>query len=239
MRIFLLVITGFEDSFRKIDDMRRKQCKKYNIPVLFLYNGSPPEGFTLREDERLLPGVQHHVPGQFIKFHLGMRDIFSKYNIEDFDYIIRCTSAGFIDFNKLPMLLSYLPKKRCHAGRFFWNDYGVYMSGPCMIFSSDVAYKFAQKTDYHERVFQHSDDVMISQAVRENADFCDLNFFWTNLEGQTEMPTPQSILPLKPYNVIFRVKNYMLHDDKPEFKKEDGLAIDLRYWELLSELTGC
>ena len=108
MRVFLLVITGFEESFRKMDDMRRKQCKKYNIPVVFLYNGTPPEGFQVREDERLLIDVKNHVPGQFIKFHLGMRDIFSKYSIDDFDYIIRCTSAGFIDFNKLSFSLMIL-----------------------------------------------------------------------------------------------------------------------------------
>jgi hypothetical protein len=238
MRIFLLVITGFEESFRKIDDIRRRQCEKYNIPVLFLYNGIPPEGMVLRDDERLLP-VQNHVPGQYIKFHLGMKEIFSRYKVDDFDYVVRCTSAGFIDFNKLPMLLSYLPKKRCHAGRFVWNDYGVYMSGPCMLFSSDVAYKFAQKDTYHPRVFEHSDDVMISREVRDYADFCDLNFFWTNLEGKTEMPTRDTILPLHPSNVIFRVKNYMLHKGMPEFTKEKGLAIDLRYWELLSELTDC
>jgi hypothetical protein len=236
MRIFLLVITGFEESFRQIDNMRREQCKKYNIPALFLYNGTPPPGMKFRDDERLLP-VEGHIPGQYIKFHLGMKEIFSKYKVEDFDYIVRCTSAGFIDFNKLPMVLSYLPKTRCHAGKFRWNDYGIYMSGPCMIFSSDVAKKFADTDTYHERVFQHSDDVMISRAVREHAEFCDLDFFWTNLEGKTEMPS--RLERLEPWNVIFRVKNYMLHDDMPEFKKEHGLAIDLKYWQLLSEATGC
>lgn len=239
MRIFLLVITGYEESFRKIDEIRRKQCQKYNIPVLFLYNGTPPEGMTLRADERCLETIEKHIPGQYIKFHFGLKEIYTRHTEDDFDYIIRCTSAGFVDFNKLPTILSYLPKKRCHAGRYMWNDYGVYMSGPCMIFSSDVAYKFAMDDQYHPRVFSHSDDVMIGRAVREHADFSDLSFFWTNLEGQTEMPTHQSILPLKPWNIIFRVKNYMTHEDKPEFTKEKGFAIDVRYWELLSELTGC
>lgn len=238
MRIFLLVITGFEESFRKIDNIRRRQCKKFNIPVLFLYNGTPPEGMKLREDERIMP-IESHIPGQYMKFHQALEEIYSIFKVEDFDYIIRCTSSGFIDFHKLPMLLSYLPKTRCHAGKFMWNDYGVYMSGPCMIFSSDVAYKLSKDKNFHYRVFEHSDDVMISKAVREYADFSDLSFFWVLMEGKTEMPTNEIKSEIKPWSVIFRVKNYMLKKDKPEFTKELGFAIDIRYWELLSEMLDC
>lgn len=237
MRILLLVITGFEDSFRKIDDMRREQCKKFNIPVLFLYNGVAPEGFQFREDERVLAEPKH-IPGQFIKFHIACKEIVETYG-ENYDYLIRCTSAGFVDFNKLHILLSYLPKQRCHAGRFCWNDYGVYMSGPCMIFSSDVIKKFAEMPAYHQRVFEHSDDVMISQAVREFAEFSDINFYWTDLHGRTEMPTHETVGKLRPWDIIFRVKNYGAKSEGKEFTKEMGFAIDVRFWEILRDLTGC
>jgi hypothetical protein len=236
MKVCLLVITGFEDCFKKIDDMRREQCKQFNIPVLFLYNGIVPNDYTLKDDERMLP-IKEHIPGQFIKFHLGMREIFE--NGWDFDYVIRCTSGGFVDFNKLPLLLSYMPKERCHAGRFCWNEFGVYMSGPCMIFSKDVAKKFSEMESYDPKVFQASDDVMISKTVRSYADFFDLNFFWTDLHGQTVMPSLESMPPLKESNIIFRVKNYYNHPDKPWFTSELGQAIDVKYWELLCSLTGC
>lgn len=234
MKVFLLVITGFEESFREIDDMRREMCKKHNIPVLFLYNKNGPPGFKLREDERLLP-VDQHIPGQFIKFHLALREVFEKHGGDEYDYIIRCTSSTLIDFEKLPVLLNYLPKQRCHAGRFLWNDYGVYMSGPCMVFSKDVAKKFAEKETYHERVFEHSDDVMISQAVGNSADFFDIRFFWLEYDGKTEHPTKQSLEERKPWHVVYRIKNNFTHPEKPEFTKEEGGQIDVEYWKLVRE----
>jgi len=235
MNIFLIVISGFNTSFKKINDMRRIQCKKYNIPVLFLFNGNVPEGYTLGEDERLLP-IEAHNPAMYLKFQMGLREVFESYK-EPFDYVVRVTSSTFLDFNKLPWMLSFLPKEKCHAGRFCWNDYGIYMSGPCMIFSRDVAYHFSQETQIHERVLSHSDDVMISRAVKEYSNFYDLNFFWKDTDLMLQLPTEANVLNKKDYHVIFRIKNNFIRGDAPWFEKETGEQIDIRFWELFIKLT--
>ncbi len=234
MNIFLIVISGFNTSFKKVNDMRRAQCKKYNIPVLFLFNGKVPEGYTLREDERLLP-IEPHNPAMYLKFQLGLREIFETYD-KPIDYVIRVTSTTFVDFKKLPFMLSFLPKEKCHAGRFCWNDYGVYMSGPIMIFSADVAKKFSEETTIHERVLSHSDDVMIGRAVKEYSNFYDINFFWKDTELLLDLPTEANLTEIKDYHVVFRIKNNFPRPWAPEFQKETGEQIDIRYWQLLMKI---
>ena len=61
MKYFVVVLATFKPIFMKLVEFRRQQCKKYNIPVLFVYNGNVPESYQLKEDERVLP-LENHAP---------------------------------------------------------------------------------------------------------------------------------------------------------------------------------
>lgn len=229
MNIFLVIVCTFEDVFTKINDIRRKQCQKYNIPVLFVYNGKVPDGYTLKSDELVFP-MENHAPAMFLKFKLAIQEIYNIPNCNP-EYILRCTSRCYINFKNLPFLLSYIAKEKVLAGPYQINDNKLFMSGFFMLFSRDVAKRFAQEDNVNGPVLWHSDDCTVSWAVTPYANFYDTQYFVETLSNKTQIPT--SLPEFKATAIIFRVKNGPVQATPIGTPMSLGEEIDIAYWKLL------
>jgi len=137
MNIFVVIMTTFRPLFMKMNEFRREQCKKYNIPVLFIYNGKIPEGYELKSDERCIP-MENHAPAMFLKLKGAINEIYSYEGIDP-EYIVRINSRTYVNFENLKFFLSHVGKEKVAAGPFSLNDNKLYFSGTCMIFYEDVA----------------------------------------------------------------------------------------------------
>jgi hypothetical protein len=229
MNIFLVIVTTFEDVFTRINDIRRKQCAKYNIPVLFVYNGTIPEGYELKNDERIFP-MEAHAPGMFLKLKVAIEEIYELSNCDP-DYILRCTSRCYVNFKNLPFLVSYLGKQNVLAGPYQLNDAKLYIAGFFMLFSRDVAKQFLKEENVQGPVLWHSDDCTISWAVKSYANFYDTQYFVETLANKTEMPT--ELPEFKNTAVIFRIKSGPVHATPFGTPMCLGEEIDVAYWKLL------
>jgi hypothetical protein len=229
MNVFVVIMTTFRPVFMKINEFRRQQCKKYNIPILFVYNGKIPEGYELKSDERCIP-MENHAPAMFLKLKEAIKEIYHEGVVEP-DYIIRLNSRTYVNFENLKFFLSYVGKERVAAGPFLLNDNKIYLLGTCMVFSKDVAIRFALDNNVEGPVLWHSDDCTISWAIKEYADFYDMTFFNVGMSEKTVIPSELPQLPEK--SVIFRIKSGpdrgLAYGTPLTYEEE----IDIQYWRLL------
>jgi len=237
MSFFLVVVTTFEDVFTTINEMRRQQCKKYSIPVLFVYNGKKPDSYTLQADEIVFP-MENHAPAMFLKFKNVIQLI---YNIPNFspDFIVRVNARTFIDFPRFLNFLPSVPKQNLLAGYLVGKEPERYPMGICMILSKDVAQRFAKEDNVYGQVLWHSDDVTITNAVRPYSKLLDLKEYLTILtsydgkQGLTESDIPKELPLIEDWKWLYRIKN------GPEKITPVGQPmvllekIDVKYWKLL------
>jgi hypothetical protein len=234
MNIILILVSGFDTLNLEMNKIRKKQCKKYNIPLFILFNGPKPDDYELDEYERWLP-QEGAIPWMFIKFRLCLREIYDR-GLNP-DYIIRATAATFINFKKLPYFLAVLPKERLLTGTMFvkqqgicnyWNDGKdgrLFITGTAMTFSGDVAKRIAYDDNIINKNVLESDDVCISFLASEYADIRDSNLFFKHYTNFTDIPEESVLLDvhlLKPHKVFYRIRN----DSNRE-------KIDLHIWRWL------
>jgi hypothetical protein len=231
MNIFVVVVTTFRPVFMKINELRRQQCKKYNIPILFVYNGNIPEGYVLKPDERCFP-MDNHAPAMFLKFKYAIQEIYNAHNVNP-DYIVRINSRTYVNFENLKYFMSYVGKDKVAAGPFLFNENKIYMLGTCMIFSKDVAQRFAAEDNVKGPVLWHSDDCTISWAIKDYANFYDMTTFNENVAMCSKKVMPTELPPFSDKTVIFRIKSGVdggLPYGTPLSPEEE---IDIQYWKLL------
>jgi len=231
MNIFVVVVTTFRPVFMKINEFRREQCKKYNIPILFVYNGNVPEGYALKPDERCFP-MDNHAPAMFLKFKYAIQEIYGFHKLNP-DYIVRLNSRTYVNFENLKFFMSYVGKDRVAAGPFALNENKIYLWGMCMIFSKDVALQFAAEDNVKGPVLWHSDDCTISWAIKDYTNFYDMRYFNEEFAmcNKKEMPTELPAFPEK--TIIFRIKSGVdggMPYGTPLSLEEE---IDIKYWKLL------
>jgi len=234
MNIVLIIVSGFDTLNLEMNKIRKEQCRKYNIPLFILFNGHKPDEYQLDEYERWLP-QEGAIPWMFVKFKKCLEEIYNRGFTPD--YIIRATSATFINFKKLPYFLALLPKERVLTGTMFvklqgicnyWNDGNdgrLFITGTAMTFSGDVAKRMAFDDNIMNKYMCESDDVCISFLASEYADIRDSNVFFKHYNNFTDIPE-ESILSdvhlYKPHKVFYRIKN--------DFDRE---KIDLHIWRWL------
>ena len=210
MSYFVFIISSRNNPiYEQFDIMRRGQMNALGIPHKFLLNGELPEKYELKDDEEYHEDTSF-TPGMFRKFYDACKNLFSTNNIPDF--IIRCNSSTFIDFDKFNAeILPTLPKENTFAGPTDTCE-GVcpyaFISGICMIFSKDVIYNLITNISRdHPFTLEYCDDVAISYIVFT---FYNINFI-NLLEYTTKCTTFDKFLHHLPeipsHNVICRVKN--------------------------------
>jgi hypothetical protein len=232
MNIYVVVVTTFRPVFLKLNEYRRQQCKKHNIPVLFIYNGAVPEGYTLKEDERVIP-MESHAPAMFLKFKYAIQEIYNEFQVDP-DYIVRMNSRTYMNFENLKYFLSHVGKEKVAAGPFRWDGDTLYLVGTCIILSKDVALRFANDDDNVKgEVMWHSDDCTISSAVKDYANFYDMSFFYemNAMNCQTVMPT--ELPPSKNKTIIYRIKSGPDGAMPYGYNLAPEEKIDIEFWKLL------
>jgi hypothetical protein len=229
MNIYIVIVTSFAPVFLQINEYRRQLCKKYNLPVLFVYNGKTPEGYQLKEDERVLP-MEGPSPAMFLKFKMAIKEI---YGMADPDYIVRINTRTFVDFKNLKYFLSYVGKEKAAAGAFMLNDNKVCLSGICMIFSRDVALRFAMEDNVQGPALWHSDDCCISWAVKDYANFHDMTYFYHDPNSLVFDELPTTLPAIHEKAILFRIRNGPANGSpmgSPLTLKEQ---VDIQCWKLL------
>lgn len=236
MKVALFVLTTFEDVFLKINDMRREQCRKHNIPVLFVYNGKVPDWYTMKDDE-----INHPLEGpagcaMFVKSKLAITIFYDMFGFDP-DYIVSCTSRCFVDLNKMMKVLESCPKERVAGGVLIGPQDAKYILGIYILFSRDVAKRFAAEDNVHGEVLWHSHDVTLSAAIKSYSDLyslddgyhCLTGYYLKNL-SEADIPTELPVLDDSKW--LFRIKN---GEDVPTPVGQGmsvGEKIDVQYWKL-------
>jgi hypothetical protein len=225
MDFFLIVITTFEENFLTLNSIRRQQCQKYGIPVFFVYNGTIPEGFTLKEDELHceLPGIQGMNPIMFMKFLYAVTEFNNRLKRQP-KFFVRCTATCFIDFKKIGIVLKSLPVHNCIAGPYddkYENQ--IFCNGTCMVISNDVAQKLLKEDIFGNMMtLIENDDVTISWLGIKHGFLFDMTYWFSYFEGLTSLPEKLPEIPNK--TVFYRIKN-----------PSNRMTIDVGLWQMLED----
>jgi len=229
MSFALIVISTYDKYCLEVNAMRRKQCEKYKIPIVFVYNGERPTTYELQKDEIHceLEGARGQNPIMLLKFIAGVKMIEEKYKVSP-TFFVRCTASCFINYKKLNIVLRNLPVNHCIAGRFDskYNDI-LFCNGTCMILSNDVAKKLCQEDILNieannQMTYIENDDVAISWLGMKYGVLLDLTYWFSIFEGLTSVPTT---LPIEPSHIVFyRIKNLA-----------DRNTIDVGLWKMLED----
>ena len=210
MSYFVFIISSRNNPiYEQFDIMRRTQMNILGISHKFLRNGTLPEGYEMKDDEEYHEDTSF-TPGMFRKFYDACKNLYSTNNIPDF--IIRCNSSTFIDFNKFNSeILPTLPKENTFAGPID-NYEGIYphtfISGMCMIFSKDVLYNLITNIPRdHPLTLEYCDDVAISYIVYTFNNIQPINLLQYTAKCTTFDKFLHHVPELPANGIICRVKN--------------------------------
>ena len=145
------------------------------IPHLFLLDGVKPDEFELGPHDLWIeknPAFDSRAmnPHMIVKFLKGLKLI----NVGDYDYIVRVNASTYIQFSALFSLLEGWPRVGAAGGFLLTQgiqslrlDRFQFISGMCMVFSSDVAY-YLQEVPLDLDVYGKSyDDVVLSFIIKD------------------------------------------------------------------------
>ena len=175
-RIFVFIIGSFEQPcYAEMLRMRRRQLEHLGIPHLFLLDGVKPADFELGPHDLWIeknpdfnPKAMN--PHMTVKFLKGIKTV----DVSKYDYIVRVNASTYIQFSALFSLLEGWPRDAAAGGFLLTQgilalrlDRFQFVSGMCMIFSSDVA-QHLQGLPLDLDVYNKSyDDVILSFMIKE------------------------------------------------------------------------
>ena len=226
MSYYVFVVSSRNNPcYEKFDSIRRKQLQGLGIPYKILLNGWLPEGYVLQDDEEYTP-EEAMTPTMTLKFLRGCRNLA---NNGFPDFIVRVNSSTFVDFNRIPRLLTALPSEKCLAGHnmVMEEETGIteFMHGTAMIFSKDVIeYLLNMKMGLSENKYMidYPDDVTLSVFAKKYCEtFIDMRILYTFFINYTEFP---SSIRCQKHHIFFRILN-------PPYRTE----IDVGIWEMLRD----
>ena len=175
-RIFVFIIGSFEQPcYGEMLRMRRRQLEHLGIPHLFLLDGVKPADFVLGPHDLWIeknPAFDAKAmnPHMIVKFLKGVKTI----DVSKYDYIVRVNASTYIQFSALFSLLEEWPRVGAAGGFLLTQGIGAlrldrfqFVSGMCMVFSSDVAY-YLQGLPLDLDVYNKSyDDVVLSFMIKD------------------------------------------------------------------------
>jgi hypothetical protein len=228
MKYLVLNITYQHKLYNYFDCIKNKIAFKEDIDIYNLYNDveldfipQPNDIFyknntsTKIEDFNPANCEVKGIYEMFKKFYYFIKNNLKI--IEQYDYIVRCNSSTFINFNKLNKIINELPKENCYAG-YMLNH--ILASGTCNIFSKDVIRKIAE-TDIEQIPYKNNyDDVAISNLLTETYKIFPVNVDLYNC-SINRTPTEEEIKDALNHTII-RVRN--------NFNRE---LFDVQIWEML------
>ncbi len=235
VNVFVVVIASFDNPyFIDFIKMRKLQFKAQNIPHCFVFEGDCPPTYQRDIHDIFFPKVKS------IKneLHLNMTLKFLKsLQIIDetkYDYIVRVNISTYLNMDILSKKLEGEPRTNYiggHTLKFPLPDWTVqptgnvhFVSGTCMIFSSDVIGKMKQVHYDSFELETHTDDVVLSHLAKQagaNVKTHSMNVV------KWDMPSPQEL----ERDYIYRCKHF---SSDPEMRREDVL----KWIFLLKQLNG-
>uniref|UniRef100_A0A6C0DP79 Methyltransferase FkbM domain-containing protein n=1 Tax=viral metagenome TaxID=1070528 RepID=A0A6C0DP79_9ZZZZ len=172
----VLVLASFENPlYEQFLKLRKLQFKHYEIPHLFLYDDTVPEGYTMDEHDLCIPKTvlegafnPELNPSMILKFIQGLRHIKEKY-----DYVVRINVSTYFHPPRLLKLLSDAPRTKYAGGMKLSHIISeldtttptTFLSGTCMIFSKDSVEELKQIPPTHPLLDKHNDDVILSKLI--------------------------------------------------------------------------
>jgi hypothetical protein len=174
-RIFVFIIGSFEQPcYAEMLRLRRRQLEHLGIPHLFLLDGVKPDDFELGPHDLWIeknPAFDPKAmnPHMIVKFLKGLRTI----DVGEYDYIVRVNASTYIQFSALFSLLEGWPRAAVAGGYLLTQGISAlccerlqFVSGMCIIFSSDVA-QYLQSISFDLDVYKKSyDDVVLSFILK-------------------------------------------------------------------------
>jgi hypothetical protein len=175
-RIFVFVIGSFEQTcYTEMLQMRRRQLEHLGIPHLFLLDGVKPADFELGPHDLWIdknpdfdPKAMN--PHMTVKFLKGLRTI----DVNSYDYIVRVNASTYIQFSALFSLLVSWPRAAVAGGYLLTQgisalrlDRFQFVSGMCMVFSSDVAQRLQELPLDLDTYKKSYDDVILSFIIKD------------------------------------------------------------------------
>lgn len=175
-RIYVFVIGSFEQPcYAEMLRMRRQQMEKLGIHHLFLLDGIKPDDFELGPNDLWIeknPAFDPKAmnPHMIVKFLKGLRAV----DLSKYDFIVRVNASTYIQFSELFSLLATWPRSAVAGGYLLTQgiqslrlDRFQFVSGMCMIFSSDVAQYLQDLTLDLEIYTKSYDDVILSFMIKD------------------------------------------------------------------------
>jgi hypothetical protein len=239
VRYFVIVIGSFElPCYAEFVRMRKLQLEKYNIPHLFLFDGDMPDTYKLGPNDRyydkelppwpVMNKINSRpnplVPHMILKFLKGIKE----FDETKYDHIVRLNLSTFVDFPKFDILLQKLPKKYFAGGclqSFRMTDWKInphdsveFITGTCMIFSSDVITFFKAFPLSSYILYEQNDDVVLSFISKLYVNT--LTHVNTCIVEHLNTPSPVG-------HIIYRIKHQNRNDDIIRWKMLLKLCDDI------------
>lgn len=180
-KVFIFVIASFEEEcYFDMIAMRKLLFKKYNIANRFIFD-KKHELYEADDNDVFISSTfycisipnPHLNPKMILKFMKTIKN----FDETKYDYILRINLSTYINFNLLLRMLQSLPKYKLLSGHIMnlilpdWDIYNKtpikFVSGTCMIFSSDVI-THLKLVDLNDHIlYKHNDDTVLSHIILE------------------------------------------------------------------------
>jgi hypothetical protein len=183
VRIFVIVIGSFNLScYYEFIRMRKLQLNKYKIPHMFVFDSPVPDDYVPDSTDVFFEKVSKPYPVENPKNmapsamspHMAVKFLKSLQTVDEtqYDYIIRCNLSTYIYFPRLMVYLGSISTRPYVGGpimKFQIPDWAInphdpieFISGTCMVFSSDVIQFMKALPTNSYIVYEHEDDVVLS-----------------------------------------------------------------------------
>jgi hypothetical protein len=181
--IFVIVIGSFElPCYYEFIRMRKAQLNRYAIPHMFVFDAPIPVDYTPDSNDFFFeksPGPypvsnsKNSQPSAMCP-HMTIKFLRTLQTLEEkkYDFVVRCNLSTYIHF---PRLVDYLGaiSTRPFAGGYLMKfpipDWSInphdsiqFISGTCMVFSSDIITFFKSIPIHSYILYEHEDDVVLS-----------------------------------------------------------------------------
>lgn len=212
LRLLFVVLTSWDKPvYEAVTQLRQQQLQFYGVDYVVSRSGTAPKSYNPSPDDITFDnnGVQgkyppdHHmhqmVPHMWLKTQYALKN----QNLSDYDYVVRVNATTFVNIPALIRKLHIAPRRRFVAGHVL-NLRGQFVSGMCMVMSTDVAASFvSSQLLSFSGVYQFHDDVMWGRFFASQH----LQITAWNECSQFETVTPDSNVPDRLTTIILRVKN--------------------------------
>lgn len=212
LRLLFVVLTSWDKPvYEAVTKLRQQQFQFYGVDYVIARSGKPPSNYQpspydVTFDNQTVKGKyppNHHMHEMVPHMWLKTQHTLKSQNLSEYDYVVRVNATTFVNIPALIRKLHTAPRRRFVAGHVL-NLKGEFVSGMCIVMSSDVATSFvSSQLLSFPGVYQFHDDVMWGRFLASQH----LQITPWNKYCHFQTVTPDSAVPERLNTIIVRVKN--------------------------------